>query len=238
MRLQGLQERYNRWHEERLTSGGSTELDEREARFYDWLVGLTGEQAGGQLLDVACGQGKFLAYAHSRGFEVTGVDVSDVAVDIARERVPDANVMVGAGESLPFENDSFDVVTCIGSLEHFPDPAAGAAEMARVLRPGGSAVIFVPNLFFLGHVWFGVSRGTQPSEGGQAFSEIFLSSQGWQELLSGAGLEVRRFHVWNHIFASGRVGPLVTRAWNTLSRFAPRHGAYAFAFVCQKNSDS
>jgi hypothetical protein len=106
--------------------------------------------------------------------------------------------------------------------------------MARVLRPGGSAIIFVPNLFFLGHVWFGVSRGTQPSEGGQAFSEIFLSSQGWQELLSGAGLEVRRFHVWNHIFASERVGPLVTKAWNMLSRFVPRHSAYAFAFVCQK----
>jgi SAM-dependent methyltransferase len=235
MRRQGLQERYNRWHEERLTSGGSTELDEREARFYDWLVGLTGEPAGGQLLDVACGQGKFLAYAHSRGFELTGVDVSDVAVEIAGERVPEAHVVLGAGESLPFEDDSFDVVTCIGSLEHFPDPAAGAAEMARVLRPGGSAVIFVPNLFFLGHVWFGVSRGTQPSEGGQAFSEIFLSSQGWQELLGEAGLEVSRFDTWNHIFASDRVSPVVQKAWNKLSWLVPRHGAYAFAFVCQKS---
>ena len=234
MRLQGLQERYNSWHEERLASVDSTVVDARESRFYDWLFDLAQPTPGAALLDVACGQGKFLDYARSRGLDVTGVDVSDVAVEAARERVPEANVVVGAGESLPFDDASFDLVTCIGSLEHFPDPAAGAGEMARVLRPGGTAVIFVPNLFFLGHVWFGIARGTQPTEGGQAFSEIFLSSQGWRELLSDAGLEVRDFHAWNFIFASDRVRPVVKKTWNALSRLVPRHGAYAFAFVCRK----
>jgi SAM-dependent methyltransferase len=236
MRLQGLQERYNRWHEERLAADSS--LDERELRFYGWLLGLANAKPGAALLDVACGQGKFLEFAHAHGLRVTGVDVSDVAVEAAQKRVPEAEVVLSAGETLPFPDTSFDVVTCIGSLEHFPDPNAGAAEMARVLRPEGTAVIFVPNLFFLGHVWFGIRRGTQPSEGGQAFSEIFLSSEGWRRLLTEAGFEVERFRTWNHIFASERVGPVVKKTWNAVSRFVPRHGAYAFAFVCRKASRS
>ncbi len=74
---------------------------------------------------------------------------------------------LGRRKSLPFDDESFDLVTCLGSLEHFPDPAASAKEMKRVLKPGGEALIFVPNLFFLGHIWFGLRHGTQPTEGGQ-----------------------------------------------------------------------
>jgi SAM-dependent methyltransferase len=232
MRLRELQHRYNRWHEDRLAPRGSPDPDSHEATFFAWLFGLLDAEPGSRLLDVACGQGAFLAYADAHRLAVTGIDVSTVAVEAARARVPDATVLVSDGESLPFDDSTFDRVTCIGSLEHFPDPAAGAAEMGRVLRPGGTAVVFVPNLFFLGHVWFGLRHGMQPSEGGQAFSEVFLSSQGWQDLLTRAGLEVREVHAWNHIFASERVAPVVKRTWNALSRFVPRHGAYAFAFVC------
>ena len=228
----GLRERYDRWHEERLRPGEASAPDPREERFYSWLVGLLSADRGATLLDVACGQGIFLDYARSRGLDVAGVDVSEVAVEVARRRVPGATVLLGDGEKLPFDDASFDRVTCIGSLEHFPDPRAGAAEMARVLRPNGKALVFVPNLFFLGHIWFGVRHGTQPSEGGQAFSEVFLSSEGWTTLLTEAGLEVQSFHDWNFIFASEKVGPVVKRAWNALSRFVPRHAAYAFAFVC------
>jgi SAM-dependent methyltransferase len=232
MRLQDLQDSYNRWHEERLAPRESSDPESGEARFFAWLFGLLDTEPASRLLDVACGQGRFLAYANAQGIAVTGVDVSTVAVEAARARVPAATVLVSDGESLPFNDSTFDRVTCIGSLEHFPDPATGAAEMARVLRPDGTAVVFVPNLFFLGHVWFGLRHGTQPTEGGQAFSEVFLSSQGWQDLLTEAGLEVRDVHAWNYIFASERVAPLAKRTWNLLSRFVPRHGAYAFAFVC------
>ena len=232
MRLRELQDRYNRWHEERLTSQEPPDAETHATRFYAWLFGLLQAEPGSHLLDVACGQGAFLAYAAAHGLAVTGVDVSTVAVAAARTRVPTATVLVSDGERLPFEDSTFDRVTCIGSLEHFPDPGAGAAEMGRVLRPGGSAVIFVPNLFFLGHVWFGLRHGMQPSEGGQTFSELFLSSRGWEDLLTEAGLEVRGVHTWNQIVASDRVAPVVKKTWNALARFVPKHGAYAFAFVC------
>jgi SAM-dependent methyltransferase len=236
MRLQDLQDRYNRWHQERLAPPDLADVDSYEERFFAWLFALLEAEPGALLLDVACGQGKFLAYAASHGLSVTGVDVSTVAAEAARARVPSATVLVAQGENLPFQASTFDRVTCIGSLEHFPDPRTGAAEIARVLRPGGTAVVFVPNLFFLGHVWFGVLRGTQPSEGGQAFSEMFLSSGGWHDLLTESGLQVRDFHSWNVIFASERVAPLVKRTWNAFSRLVPRHGAYAFAFVCTSDA--
>ncbi len=100
------------------------------------------------MLDVACGQGTFLTAAAAHGLEVAGVDVSDVALAVARERVPAAALQVGSGEQLPYPDESFDYVTCIGSLEHFENPNAGAAEIRRVLRARGRGVIFVPNLFF------------------------------------------------------------------------------------------
>ena len=236
MRLQELQDRYNRWHKQRLGGAERAKLDPREERFFAWLAKLLRGRPGERLLDVACGQGTFLEYAHGLGFDVTGVDISDVAVETARARVPAATVLVSDGEHLPFADSSFDCVTCIGSLEHFPDPAAGAAELARVLEHGGTAIVFVPNLFFLGHVYFGLRHGTQPTEGGQAFSEIFLSSRGWHDLLSGAGLTIRDFHPWNQIHASQRVRPMVKSVWNAVSKLVPRHGAYAFAFVCTKRA--
>jgi hypothetical protein len=99
-------------------------------------------------------------------------------------------------------------------------------------------VVFVPNLFFLGHVYFGLRYGTQPTEGGQAFSETFLTSSGWHDLLVGAGLTVRGFHSWNYIYASERVGPVVKGIWNTASWLVPKNAAYAFAFVCTKQPSS
>ncbi|MBA2567923.1 MAG: methyltransferase domain-containing protein [Actinobacteria bacterium] len=232
MRREDLQLRYNEWHRQRL--GEAPDIDPRQLAFFDWLLDLVHPAPSADLLDVACGQGEFLSYAAGRGLRVSGVDLSDLAVEAARRRVPAAEVRVGEAESLPFEADSFDLVSCLGSLEHFPDPVASAREMQRVLKPSGEALIFVPNLFFLGHIWFGLRRGTQPTEGGQSFSEVYRSSEGWRDLLVQAGLTVREFHPWNHIYATNRVSPAATRFWNLVSRAVPRNGAYAFAFICTR----
>ena len=163
-----------------------------------------------------------------------GIDVSPAAIELARNRLPEAELHVGDAEQLPFSDSSFDLVTCLGSLEHFPSPERGATEIARVMRADGQALVFVPNLFFLGHVWFGLRHGTQPSEGGQDFSETFRTSEGWRTLLEDAGLVVERWQPWNKIHASEKVGRTTMRLWNAISPFVPRHGAYAFAYVCRK----
>jgi ubiquinone/menaquinone biosynthesis C-methylase UbiE len=232
VKSEDLQVRYNEWHRQRL--GEAPDIDPRQLAFFDWLLGLAQPRPSTHLLDVACGQGEFLSFALQRGLQVSGVDLSDLAAEEARRRVPEADVRVGEAESLPFDDESFDLVSCLGSLEHFPDPAASAREMHRVLKVGGEALIFVPNLFFLGHIWFGLRHGTQPTEGGQSFSEVYRSSEGWRELLEQAGLSVRGYHPWNYIYATTRVAPTVSRLWNLVSRAVPRNGAYAFAFVCTR----
>ena len=188
------------------------------------------------MLDVACGDGSFLSVALDRGVEAAGTDLSSVAIRLAESNVPQASFRVADAEALPYDESSFDLVTCLGSLEHFRDPGRGAAEIARVLRPEGKAVIFLPNLFFLGHLWFGLRHGTQPSEGDQQFSETFRTSGGWIDLLGGSNLVVHKWEVWNRIHASAKVGEMTMRAWNIISRVMPRNGAYGFAFLCTRRT--
>jgi ubiquinone/menaquinone biosynthesis C-methylase UbiE len=227
MMTDSLPAEYDRWHE-----AFAGQDDPRALRFFDWILALLQVADGESLLDVACGQGAFIEHAARCGLRVSGVDLSEVAVAAARTRLPSADVRVADAQRLPFGDSSMDRVTCLGSLEHFPDPHAGAREIARVLSDEGIAVIFLPNLFFLGHVYFGLRFGTQPSEGEQAFSERYLSTEGWAELLRQSGLAVQSRHPWNHIYATRKVRPVVVRLWNMLSPLVPDHGAYAHAYVC------
>lgn len=227
--MKDLATTYDRWHEDRTSHG----LDAREYKVLEWLLDLLEPREGQRFLDVACGQGSMLLRAAARGLHVSGIDVSEVAVSIARSRVPDtADVRVGDGQNLPWPDGSFEFVTCVGSLEHFPSPSEGARELRRVLADGGRCVVLVPNLFFLGHLWFGLRHGTQPSEGSQEFSEQFFSREGWRSLLLDAGFRVDSVHAWNHIWASEKVSPRTIAAWNGLARFLPQTAAYSFAFAC------
>ena len=99
------------------------------------------------LLEVACGSGVFLTQQAAHVGHVAGLDLSDIQVGLARRRLVDriaagtADVVTGDAAALPWEDGRFSVVTCMGSVETFPDPAAALAEMHRVLRPGGRIVV-------------------------------------------------------------------------------------------------
>jgi SAM-dependent methyltransferase len=221
---------YDAWHDVH----GRADVDRRERAFYEWILRLAEPAPGDRLLDVACGSGGFLSIARERGVEAHGIDFSEVAIGLAQERLPGVELRVADAEALPFDDAAFEVVTCLGSLEHLARPERGAAEIARVLAPEGTAVVFLPNLFFIGHIWLGMRHGTQPSEGGQGFSESFRTSGGWTELLESSGLAVRRWRVWNKIHATTKVSPLTVRLWNAASWLVPRNAGYGFAFVCGK----
>ncbi len=229
--MQRLQEEYDRWHA-RPEYGD----DPREERLLQWALRLLRVRPGQRVLDVACGRGGFLEQARAHGLAVTGIDVSRVAVEQAQRRLPGADIAVGNGEDLRFPDGGFDRVVCLGSLEHFEDPARGAAEMNRVLADDGLALVYVPNLFFLGHLYFGLRHGTQPSEADQDFSEVFLSRQGWIDLLSRSGLVVESVHKWNYVYASPKVPAPVMRAWNVLSPLVPTNASYSFGFVCRRGT--
>src|SRR5437762_1356405 len=74
-----------------------------------------------------------------------GADVSKVALDRARTRLPDAElVLLEPDEALPFADNEFDLVTCIETLEHVRDVQLALSEIRRVLRPGGRLALTTP----------------------------------------------------------------------------------------------
>jgi SAM-dependent methyltransferase len=111
----------------------------------------------GALLDVGCGRGDLGAVLVRRGWQVSGVDPSAEACAFARARGVEATS--GTLESIPYAQESFDVVVMRHSLEHVPDPRAELARIHRLLRPGGLLIISVPNFASwerkrFGSAWF------------------------------------------------------------------------------------
>lgn len=192
------------------------------------LLSLLQPRAGARLLDVGCGTGDMLAAAVGRGLSAIGLDVSDVGVEAARRRVPEAECVVGAAEELPFADASFDYVTCMGSLEHFADPERSLAEMVRVVRPDGHLLVFLPNSR---HYWMPVLRTIRALFPGLAQPvERHASRQGWEELLRRQGLEVVSVHKDNDWYVPGRLLQTVVRA---LGRITPMAISYSLVFVCR-----
>ena len=100
-----------------------------------------------RILDVGCGTGANLEMLSQFG-EAEGVDVSTEALAFCRTRGIES-VRQGEAEQLPYEDNSFDLVTGLDVVEHLDDDLAGLKEMRRVLRPGGRALLFVPAFMFL-----------------------------------------------------------------------------------------
>jgi SAM-dependent methyltransferase len=102
----------------------------------------------GTALDVGCGTGALAAALAAAGYEVTGVDPSEGMLDVMRERAPDVQAVQGSGTSLPFADDSFDVVLSVAVMHHIAaaeDVRATLAEMVRVVKPSGRVLVWDHN---------------------------------------------------------------------------------------------
>lgn len=102
---------------------------------------------GARLLDLGCGTGHHLEWARGRGYAVAGTDGSEAMLAEARRLNPEADLRVAPVDSVSFTDASFDAVLCIEVLRYLPDVAPCLREMARVLKPGGVAVVTASPLF-------------------------------------------------------------------------------------------
>lgn len=98
---------------------------------------------GTRVLDVGCGAGRFCRMAADRGARVYGLDATPAFVEIALERVPDGEFRVGEMEELPWEDDSFDLVTGFNSFFIAADMVKALREAGRVARPSAPVAMSV-----------------------------------------------------------------------------------------------
>ena len=98
---------------------------------------------GDRVLDIGCGAGSFLRLVDDLGAETFGVDASEALIGLARRRLPNADLRIGEMESLPYDDDTFDLVTGFNSFFFANDMVAALREAGRVAKPGAPVVIQV-----------------------------------------------------------------------------------------------
>jgi len=145
-------------------SGGLKKLESvyRKLALRDHIAFIT-RAAGDRsvdVLDVGCGSGTLLGLLKHRGFRVTGLDFSAEAAAIAKAE-NGVDVAVGTLEEAHFPAESFDVVTLFHVMEHVTTPRQVLAEVSRVLKPNGVAILQVPNIEswqfkIFGARWYGL----------------------------------------------------------------------------------
>jgi len=188
------------------------------------------------ILDVACGLGEWLHVCHGAGARVAGVDLAERAIEYCRKHMPDGEFHAGPAEQLPFADATFDVVSCLGSLEHFVEPVGALREMARVAKPDARFLILVPNADFLTRK-LGLFGGTNQKDAKQ----VVRTLAEWEALFGAAGLQVtarwKDLHVlsWRWIAMNGWLAAPV-RAMQALALpLWPLRWQYQVYFLCERD---
>lgn len=130
----------------------------------------------GKVLDIGCGDARFLNRMKQLGWSVQGVDFDAAAASNAKTLF-DIDVQIGTLQNLKFPEDSFDAITMNHVIEHVFHPVSLLREVRRILRPGGRLVVVTPNAASMGHRVFGrFWRGLEPPRHIQIFTPAALEA--------------------------------------------------------------
>lgn len=125
-----------------------------------------GVSRGTKVLDVGCGPGEMAAKLMERGYEVWGLDIAEPMIRYARDRCGADRFRVGDIEHIPFRDNTFDAVVCLGVIEYLDTDEQALREMWRVLKPGGTAVVSTPSaicpLYHMDRLAFGLTAAARP----------------------------------------------------------------------------
>jgi SAM-dependent methyltransferase len=108
----------------------------------DGVIAELGLPTNARILDAGCGSGRFMVELAKLGV-VTGVELSEASVALARERAL-GEVIAGSVLEMPFADDSFDLAVSLDVIEHLEDDLAALRELRRVVAPGGALLVTVP----------------------------------------------------------------------------------------------
>jgi SAM-dependent methyltransferase len=172
-----------------------------------------------QVLDLGCGTGFFLAELNQSYPRAVGLDISEDMLLVSRQYVPDARLVVGDAERLPFGDGSFDAVFCKGSLHHTRKHVDFLANCRRVLKPDGALIMSEPcndnPLIRLARAVL-YKKSPHFDEGDEGFTK-----KGIVSLCEQAGFEVvkvEKYGVFAYVFAGfpDHIGLLKWLPFNTL----------------------
>jgi len=142
------------------------------------------------ILEVGAGAGNFNKLLLDAGYsKVIGSDITWEHVALAREKSPAGKFVVASGEKLPFVSELFDAVISNAAIEHFMNPLVGILEMARVLRPGGIAVITSDCYIWRVFQLLGLYRSRMPIDRAMTFGKF-------KSMFMYAGLVIDDFEAW------------------------------------------
>jgi SAM-dependent methyltransferase len=119
------------------------EQEAQELPRYEAALERVGISPGQLVLELGCGSGVFLELAAARGARVCGLDAAESLIEIARKRLPEADLRVGDMQFLPYEDDRFDLVAGLNSFFFAADMTAALREAGRVAKPGAPVLIQV-----------------------------------------------------------------------------------------------
>lgn len=195
--METLREDYDAWHQQ--VAGHEFLTEELHHPWHVTVAKLLPDLQGRRVLEIGCGRGDFAIWLASRfpKAQVTAIDLSNAAIEIAEARARDVVVSVSfaveSAESLSFRDRSFDYVVSCECMEHVADPIHMAREICRVLRPGGRFILTTENYFngmilawLQTWIWgkpFSSGSGIQPRENFFVFWRV-------KKILSRSGLRV------------------------------------------------
>ena len=200
------------------------------------LASKTRVSGSDAVLDVACGLGEWLHVCQNLGASVAGVDLSERAIEYCKKHLLNGDFHAVPAEKLPYGDDTFSLVSCLGSLEHFVDPVIALKDMARVAKSDARFLLLVPNADFLTRK-LGLFGGTNQKDA----KEVVRTLTEWERLFNEAGLTVtarwKDLHVlsWGWISMNGWLAMPLRALQALLLPFWPLRWQYQVYHLCEKS---
>ena len=143
--LKKQQELYDRgWRKE--LQAGKEERGNLQTNL-EFLAQIDLLRSGDRILEIGCGIGTIVHELSKKGHDIIGIDISSEAIEYGRKKYSDIHLEVQAAETLPYEDESFEVVLSFDLFEHIAKIEKHISEVGRVLGPSGYYLFQTPNRY-------------------------------------------------------------------------------------------